>query len=49
MKAAHGREVVGEGVGVSRFQLLDEELDIGGDEFPWGLGSKSDYGGANVQ
>ena len=34
MKAAHGGEVSGEGVGVSSLQLLDQELDVGGDEFP---------------
>ena len=32
VKAAHGREVVGEGVGVSGLQLLDQQLDVGGDE-----------------
>ena len=38
MKAAHGGEVVGEGVGVSRLQLLNQQLDIGGDEFLFGGG-----------
>ena len=33
MEAAHGSEVVGEGVGVSRFQLLNQELDVSCDEF----------------
>ena len=33
VKAAHGGEVVGKGVRVSRLQLLNQELDVGGDEF----------------
>jgi hypothetical protein len=31
MKAAHGREVVGEGVTMSGLQLLNQELDVGDD------------------
>ena len=38
VEAAHGREVVGEGVGVSGLQLLNQELDVGGDEFLFGGG-----------
>jgi len=36
VKAAYGGEVVGENFGVSCLQLLDEELDVGGDEFLFG-------------
>ena len=39
MKAAHGREVVGEGVRLSGLKLLDEELDVGGDKFLFGEGA----------
>ena len=38
MEAAHGGEVVGEGFGVSGLQLLNQELDVGGDEFLFGVG-----------
>ena len=38
MKAAHGGEVVGEGVGVSGLQLLNQKLDVGGDEFLFSIG-----------
>ena len=38
VEAAHGGEVVGEGVGVSGLQLLNQELDVGGDKFLFGGG-----------
>ena len=37
VESAHGREVGGEAFGVSGFQLLDEQLDVGGDYFLGGL------------
>jgi hypothetical protein len=45
MKTAHRREVVGEGVRMSCFQLLDEELHVGGDEFLFGVGLLAVDGG----
>jgi hypothetical protein len=33
VESAHGREVGGEAFGVTGFQLLDEELYVGGDDF----------------
>jgi hypothetical protein len=45
VKAAHGGEVVGEGVGVSGLQLLNQELDVGGDEFLFGVGFLAVDGG----
>jgi hypothetical protein len=33
METAHGSEVVGEGVGLSSLQLLNQQLDVGGDDF----------------
>jgi hypothetical protein len=33
MEAAHSGEVVGEGVGLSSLQLLNQQLDVGGNEF----------------
>ncbi len=32
MNTTHGGEVIGEGVGMAGFQLLNEELDVGGDK-----------------
>ena len=37
VKAAHRVEVGGECIGVSGLQLLDEALDVGGDDFFGGL------------
>ena len=45
MKAAHGGEVVGEGVGMSGLQLLNQELDVGGNEFLFGEGLLAVDGG----
>jgi len=45
VKAAHGGEVVGEGVGVSGLQLLNQELDVGGDELLFGVGLLAVDGG----
>ena len=45
VKAAHRGEVVGEGVGVSGLQLLNQELDVGGDEFLFGVGLLAVDGG----
>ncbi len=45
VKAAHGGEVVGEGFGVSGLQLLNQELDVGGDEFLFGGGLLAVDGG----
>jgi hypothetical protein len=45
VKAAHGGEVVGEGFGLPCLQLLDEELDVGGDEFLFGVGLLAVDGG----
>ena len=44
VKAAHGGEVVGEGFGVSGLQLLNQELDVGGDDFLFGVGLLADGG-----
>ena len=38
MESAHGGEVGGESFAVSCLKLLDEELDVGGDDFFGGLG-----------
>ena len=45
METAHGGEVIGEGVGVSHFQLLNQELDVGGDKFLFGGGLLAVDGG----
>ena len=47
MEAAHGGEVVGKGFGVSGLQLLNQELDIGGDEFLFGGGLLAVDGGVD--
>jgi hypothetical protein len=38
VEASHGPEVFGEGVGLPRVQLLNQELDIGGNQFLFGAG-----------
>jgi hypothetical protein len=45
VEAAHGREVVGEGAGVSGLHLLNQELDVGGNEFLFGVGRLAAKGG----
>ena len=45
METAHGSEVVGKGFGVSGLQLLNQQLDVGGDEFLFGGGLLAVDGG----
>src|SRR5271168_3641321 len=45
---AHGGEVVGESFGLSGLQLLDEELDVSGDEFLLRVGLLTVEGGIGL-
>ncbi len=48
MEASHCREIGGETFAASCFQLLDEKLNVGGDDFFGGLGFGCDWKGSDV-
>jgi hypothetical protein len=48
VETAHGCEVVGQGVRVSHLQLLDQELEVGGDKLPFGAWRRSAVGSGLV-